>query len=138
MVKGASKNINFNCPDYVAHEIAKRGKSVARVALFLLKRVYDRVVLNNNTVNRKLLDKWFTDMDIDGDGLDNADRAYINSLTDKPVGIQYLTAITGLDKITLEESIEPFLLTHGYVKRTPRGRVLGDRKIIGVWSAEST
>ena len=72
-------------------------------------------------------------MKIDADGLDNADRAYISCLSERPTGIQNLAAMTGLDKITIEESVEPYLLTHGFVKRTPRGRIAGDREVIGVW-----
>lgn len=133
MVKGAAKNLKYDCPDYVSYEVARRGKTVARIALFLFKRVYDRIVLNNGEINPDILKQWFVEMKIDPDGLDNADRAYLNCLSDKPIGIQNLSAMTGLDKLTLEETIEPYLLTHGFVKRTPRGRVLGDRKPVGVW-----
>ena len=134
MVKGAAKNLKYDCPDYVSYEVAKRGKTVARIALFLFKRVYDRVILEGK-VTPELLDKWFEDMKIDPDGLDNADRAYISCLSDKPIGLQNLAAMTGLDRITLEETIEPYLLTHGFVKRTPRGRILGDRKPAKVWES---
>jgi len=134
IVIGAAKNLKYDCPDYVAEEIAKRGKTVARIALFLFKRVYDRITLNNGNVSPELLVEWFAEMKIDSDGLDNADRAYISCLSDKPIGLQNLSAMTGLDRITLEETIEPYLLTKGFVKRTPRGRVLGDRKALGVWS----
>jgi Holliday junction DNA helicase RuvB len=134
MVIGAAKNLKYDCPDYIAYEVARRGKTVARVALFLFKRIYDRVILENK-VTPELLAKWFAEMGIDGDGLDNADRAYLHSLSkDKPVGIQNLSAMTGLDRITLEETIEPFLLTQGFVKRTARGRILGDKKPVSVWA----
>lgn len=133
MVTGAAKNLNYKCPDYVAEAVAKRGKTVARIALFLFKRVYDRIVINSN-VTPELLDEWFAEMKIDIDGLDNADRAYIGCLAEKPIGLQNLSAITGFDRITIEESIEPYLLTQGFVKRTPRGRILGDRKALGVWN----
>ena len=134
MVVGAANNLGYNCPDYVSHEVARRGKTVARIALFLFKRVYDRIILNDKIVTPELLQGWFESMKIDADGLDNADRAYIGCLSDRPIGIQNLTAMTGMDKLTIEESVEPYLLTHGFVKRTPRGRILGDRQIVGVWN----
>lgn len=133
IVIGASKNLKYNCPDYVAKEVAKRGKTIARVALFLFKRVYDRIVLSGN-VSPELLKGWFTEMKIDSDGLDNADRAYLSCLSDKPVGLQNLSAVTGFDRITIEETIEPYLLTKGFVKRTPRGRILGDKQALGIWT----
>lgn len=134
MVLGAADNLKYNCPEYVAEEVAKRGKTIARVSLFLFKRVYDRVVLNNGKVSPQELDAWFSEMKIDIDGLDNADRAYISCLSEKPVGLQYLTAMTGMDRITLEETVEPYLLARGFVRRTPRGRMLGNKQTVGVWN----
>ncbi len=133
MVSGAAKNLKYDCPDYVSYEVAKRGKTVARIALFLFKRVYDRIILNEGKVTQELLDSWFMDMKLDPDGLDNADRAYLSCLSDRPTGLQNISAMTGLDKVTLEETIEPYLLTHGFIKRTPRGRILGDRRPKGIW-----
>ena len=133
MVKSASSNLKYDCPDYVANSVAVRGKTVARNALFLFKRVYDRIILNNG-VTPELLENWFEAMKIDADGLDNADRAYVNCLDKtRPIGLQNLSAMTGLDKITLEETIEPYLLTKGFLKRTARGRLLGDKEVINVW-----
>lgn len=134
MVMGAAGNLKYNCPEYVSHEIAQRGKAVARISLFLLKRVYDRVILNDGKVTPELLQEWFDTMKIDADGLDNADRAYISCLSERPIGIQNLSAMTGMDKLTIEESVEPYLLTQGFVQRTPRGRVAGDRQVLGVWN----
>jgi len=133
MVVGAAKNLKYDCPDYVSYEVARRGKTVARIALFLFKRIYDRIILSDTPVTPELLNEWFEGMQIDADGLDNADRAYIGCLSDRPTGIQNLSAMTGMDRVTIEESVEPYLLTHGFVKRTPRGRILGDREVIGVW-----
>uniref|UniRef100_A0A6M3KYL1 Putative RuvB domain containing protein n=1 Tax=viral metagenome TaxID=1070528 RepID=A0A6M3KYL1_9ZZZZ len=135
MVKGAAKNLKYDCPEYVSHAVARRGKTVARIALFLFKRVYDRIILNNGAVTPELLDEWFSDMKLDPDGLDNADRAYLSCLSDKPTGLQNIAAMTGLDRITLEETIEPYLLTHGFIQRTPRGRILGNKKPKGIWDA---
>jgi len=132
MVNGAAKNLRYSCPSFVSKEVAQRGKCIARVALFLFKRVYDRAILNKQ-VTPAILKQWFEDMKIDPDGLDNADRAYLNCLSTTPAGIQYLTAMTGLDRITLEEMVEPYLLNKGFVKRTPRGRVLGSREVAKVW-----
>ena len=133
MVTGAARNLKYDCPDYVSYEVARRGKTVARIALFLFKRIYDRIILNDKQVTPELLKQWFDDMEIDPDGLDNADRAYLKCLSDKPIGLQNLSAMTGLDRATLEETVEPYLLTHGFVQRTSRGRILGDRQPVEIW-----
>ena len=133
IVKGASKSLKYDCPDFLATEVAQRSKTVARVALGLFKRVYDRSAIMGKP-NEKNLKEWFASMGIDTDGLDNSDRAYLNCLSEKPVGIQYITAMTGLDRLTLEETIEPYLLHRGYVIRTPRGRMKGKKEAVNVWT----
>lgn len=133
MVENVSAGLGFVCPEYVSLSVAQRAKFVARTAILLFKRVYDRIVLNGNKVESEMVDVWFKEMGIDYIGLDNADRAYLNCLTDKPIGLQNISAMIGLDTITIQETIEPFLLTKGYIKRTSRGRILGDRKPMNVW-----
>lgn len=133
IVLGASNNLDYKCPEFVAEEVARRGKTVARITLFLFKRIYDRIVLNDFKVSPELLAEWFEEMNIDSDGLDNADRAYISCLSSRPVGLQYLCAVTGMDKVTIEDTVEPYLMHKGYVQRTPRGRVLGDNMPMGIW-----
>lgn len=133
MIYNTSNNLNFECPEYLAQAVAQRGKFVARIALFLFKRVYDRVVLTKEKITPETIDCWFASMGIDYNGLDNADRAYLSCLSDKPMGIQNLSALTGLDAVTLQETIEPYLLSKGYVKRTPRGRVKGEASGVKVW-----
>ncbi len=136
MIKNAAKNLKYDCPDYLSLEVAKRGKTVARTALFLFKRVYDRIALNNMKVTPEKLNWWFMEIGIDVDGLDNADRAYLACLSDSPIGLQNVSAVTGLDKLTIEETVEPYLLTQGFVKRTPKGRVIGDKTPLGVWEVK--
>jgi Holliday junction DNA helicase RuvB len=123
IVFGACRNINFTCPDYAQIAIAQRSKQVARNSLILLKRIYDRAILYG--LSKEKLQNWFKEMEIDEDGLDNADRAYIHCLSNNPIGIQNISAMTGLDVVTLQEVVEPYLLIRGFVRRTPRGRILG-------------
>ena len=40
-----------------------------------------------------------------------------------PVGLDTLAAAIGEDSDTIEDVYEPFLLKHGFINRTPRGRV---------------
>jgi Holliday junction DNA helicase RuvB len=127
MITNVAKRIQYICPPFLSLGVAQRGKGVARIALFLFKRIYDRIVLNNMKVTPDLLNLWFHTMGIDHFGLDTTDRAYLNALSNTPIGIQNLCAVTGMDRITIEEVVEPFLLSRGFVKRTPKGRVIGDK-----------
>ena len=58
------------------------------------------------------------------------DRRYLRCIADNygggPVGIDTLAAALSEQRDSLEDVVEPFLIQHGLVLRTPRGRVLGD------------
>ena len=40
-----------------------------------------------------------------------------------PVGLETLAASIGEDAGTIEDVYEPYLLQHGFIQRTPRGRM---------------
>ena len=44
-----------------------------------------------------------------------------------PVGLGTLSTAVGEDTATLEEVYEPYLIQHGLLQRTPRGRVATER-----------
>jgi Holliday junction DNA helicase RuvB len=68
---------------------------------------------------------------VDEAGLDEMDlnllRAIIEKFNGGPVGLSNLSAVVGEEEETLEEVVEPYLIKEGFVKRTPRGRVVMPR-----------
>ena len=132
IVKMVSKNIKYDCPDFLLEEIANRGKTVARTSILLFKRIYDRISIHEGKITKSVVASWFDDMKLDMNGLDNADRAYLSCLSNVPMGLQNISATTGIDKETITDMIEPFLLSQGYITRTARGRILSDKKI-SIW-----
>ena len=50
-------------------------------------------------------------------------RAIIEKFEGGPVGVGTIAAAVGEEADTLEEVYEPFLVQHGFLQRTPRGRV---------------
>ncbi len=111
-----------------AHEIARRSRGTPRVANRLLRRVRDFAqVRGDGTVNRQTADDTLTGMGIDALGLDALDRRYLETLIDKyeggPAGVETLGASLNEERDTLEDVVEPFLLSVGFVQRTSRGRV---------------
>ena len=66
---------------------------------------------------------------IDGMGL-NADREYLNTLFKKfkggPTGLSTLAVSLHEDEGTIEDVIEPYLLSLGFIERTPKGRIITD------------
>ena len=66
-------------------------------------------------------------MEVDRYGLDQTDRAILRMMIENfqggPVGLETLAASIGEDAGTIEDVYEPYLLQHGFIQRTPRGRV---------------
>ena len=67
-------------------------------------------------------------MAVDEKGLDELDRKILKSIVSVynggPVGIETLSLLLGEDRRTVEEVYEPYLVKIGFIKRTPRGRVV--------------
>ena len=59
------------------------------------------------------------------DGSTEVDRKYLNFLKkqDKPVGVSTISASTNIDRDTIENVVEPFLLYTQKILKTPKGRV---------------
>ena len=112
-----------------ALEIAKRSRGTPRLANRLLKRVRDFAEVEHQgiidyNVAKDALDR----LNVDSSGLDETDRNLILTIMDKfaggPVGLDTLAAAIGEDADTIEEVYEPYLIKNGFIKRTPRGRVV--------------
>ena len=69
-----------------------------------------------------------TALEIDPEGLDNLDRRILLAIAEKfnggPVGIETIAVAVSEEQDTLTDVIEPFLIQSGFLKRTPRGRML--------------
>jgi Holliday junction DNA helicase RuvB len=109
-------------------EIAKRARGTPRIANRLLRRVRDYAqVAGIKEIDLALAVKSLNDLGIDTAGLDDFDRKVLKVIIETydggPVGIESLAASLNEELDTIEESVEPFLLKAGYLKRTARGRL---------------
>ena len=74
------------------------------------------------------VDDIFNLQGIDENGLDVYDRMYLDILKDNrstPLGLKSISSLTGIAIDTIENSVEPYLVRKGFVKRTQKGRILG-------------
>lgn len=113
-----------------AFEIAKRSRGTPRIANRLLKRVRDYAdVRGNGVVTRHIADEALRREGVDGEGLNDLDRLYLQTIVEHynggPVGIEALAATLSEEKDTLVDVIEPFLLKRRLVARTAGGRKIG-------------
>jgi Holliday junction DNA helicase RuvB len=111
-----------------AREIARRSRGTPRVANRLLRRVRDFAqVKGDGVITKQIAMQALQLLDVDTFGLDDMDSRIIKTIIDKfdggPVGLNTIGAAIGEDANTIEEVYEPFLVQHGFLQRTPRGRV---------------
>jgi holliday junction DNA helicase RuvB len=76
-----------------------------------------------------LLEQAFELRGVDVHGLTKTDREYLRLLieSEEPTGGETLATTLGESMETIEQSLEPYLLREGYVRRTPRGRVATEK-----------
>lgn len=116
-------------PEESALTIARRSRGTPRIANRLLKRVRDYAdVADQSVVSVALVDHALTQLQVDEQGLDQVDRKLLTLMlrdyAGGPVGLATIAANIGEETATIEEMYEPYLLQVGYLKRTPRGRMV--------------
>jgi len=109
-------------------EIARRSRGTPRIANRLLRRIRDYAqVRADGIITRAVACDALAMLDVDDFGLDDMDARIVKTIIEKfdggPVGVQSLAAAIGEDPGTIEEVYEPYLVQHGLLHRTARGRV---------------
>lgn len=120
----------LNAPiDYEgAYQIALRSRGTPRLANRYLKRVRDYAeVRYDGRISKEVAAATLDSLEVDTLGLDNNDRNILIAIIERfgggPVGLDNLAATVGEDSGTIEDVYEPYLLQHGLIIRTPKGRV---------------
>jgi Holliday junction DNA helicase RuvB len=109
-------------------EIARRSRGTPRIANRLLRRVRDFAqVRADGRVTPEVAARAMQLLEVDQNGFDDVDRRLMLTIIDKfgggPVGLTSLAAATSEEPDAIEDIHEPFLIQHGFLERTPRGRV---------------
>ena len=129
IIRRSAAILNVPISDEAAYEIARRSRGTPRIANALLRRVRDFAqVKGNGSINIDITKLSLTALNIDQFGLDEIDNRILLTIIDKfrggPVGITTIATAIGEDAGTVEEVYEPFLIMEGFIKRTPRGRMV--------------
>jgi holliday junction DNA helicase RuvB len=111
-----------------AAELARRSRGTPRIANRLLRRARDFAEARaDGVITLEVADETMKRLEIDNLGLDEFDRKYLRAIIEKyeggPVGIDTLGAALGVERDTIEDTCEPYLLQLGFINRTPRGRL---------------
>ena len=134
IIKRTSRVLSMDINDDAAHELARRSRKTPRIANRLFKRVRDFAsVIGDGIIDLNITSSSLKRLKVDEYGLDQVDLEYLNSLITKfnggPVGIETISASIGEEVSTIEDVVEPYLLQEGFIKRTPRGRVVTEKAV---------
>ncbi|MCI7010633.1 MAG: Holliday junction branch migration DNA helicase RuvB [Prevotella sp.] len=131
ILKRSAHILQVPIDEEAALEIARRSRGTPRIANALLRRVRDFAqVKGNGRIDMTITQLSLNSLNIDQFGLDEIDNKLLLTIIDKfkggPVGVSTIATAIGEDAGTVEEVYEPFLIMEGFIKRTPRGRVVTD------------
>ena len=109
--------------------LAKRSRGTPRIANRLFKRVRDFALVKGlEEIDEEITDEALGRLKVDKLGLDETDHQFLRAIIEKfnggPVGIETIASSIGEEVSTIEDVYEPYLLQHGFIKRTARGRVV--------------
>jgi len=128
IIKHSAEILGVDIDDAAALEIARRARGTPRIANRLLRRVRDYAqVSKKEKIDLVIAEKTLDELGIDKAGLDNLDRKVLKLILDTyqggPVGAESLAASLNEETDTIVDTVEPYLLKAGYLKRTSRGRL---------------
>ena len=129
ILKRSASILKVPIDDDAAVEIARRSRGTPRIANALLRRVRDFAqVKGTGRIDTEISRVALTALNIDQYGLDEIDNKILLTIIDKfkggPVGVTTIATAIGEDAGTVEEVYEPYLIMEGFIKRTPRGRMV--------------
>lgn len=122
----ASVKLHKKIQEDSSKEIAKRSRKTPRIALRLLKRVRDfSDIKDEDSISFDTCQYALSELGIDKNGFDDMDIKLLNLLisSNKPIGLSTISAMLNEDEDTIEDVVEPFLISSGYIERTPKGRI---------------
>lgn len=129
IIRKAADKLKVLVDDGSIREIAIRARGTPRIALKLLKRVRDYAeVKGKGVIEKEIAIRALSLLEVDSVGLDTLDIRYLRAIIDKhkggPVGVETIASTIAEDIGTLEDMTEPYLMQIGFLKRTPRGRMV--------------
>ncbi|MBP3535978.1 MAG: Holliday junction branch migration DNA helicase RuvB, partial [Muribaculaceae bacterium] len=129
ILKRSARLLSVPIADEAALEIAMRSRGTPRIANALLRRVRDFAqVKGSGSIDLPIARYALEALNIDRYGLDEIDNKILTTIINKfnggPVGLSTIATAIGEDTGTIEEVYEPYLIKEGFIKRTPRGRVV--------------
>lgn len=124
ILKRSSRILKMQVGDKHIEDIANRARGIPRIANRLLRRVRDF----DDIVTSSVMEEVWGVLKIDPIGLEPLDTRVMEHIkySFRPVGINTIARAVGLDKDTLEQMVEPYLIRRKLWQIVPGGRMLTD------------
>jgi len=126
LIESNCNKLKIKMSDDAIFSLAKVSRGTPRIANGLLEWVRDyKVAKNLNVVTHGNLLDSLSLRGIDPDGSTENDRKYLNFLRKQkcPVGVNTIASSININKDTITNVIEPFLLQGNLILKTSKGRV---------------
>lgn len=143
ILRRSARILDVKIDEKSLNALAGRSRGTPRVANRLLKRVRDfSQVEGKGIIDIDITNYALDALRVDEHGLENLDREILKIIIERfnggPVGIDSIAAALGEERVTIEDSNEPFLIQGGFLHRTQKGRVAGDKayKLLGLSTEE--
>ena len=126
LISANCEKLNVNMPASVVAKLAGASRGTPRIANGLLEWIRDWYVTNNlSLVEEKDLKSALDIRNIGMDGSTKQDRLYLDFLRKykKPVGLNTIASAINVERETVVNVIEPFLIRRGLIAKTSGGRI---------------
>lgn len=131
ILKNLSIRENITITNEALYGIANRSKGVARIAVNLFNRCkeYADFIKGDGAIDLAVVESQFQLMNIDEIGLDENDYEVLTYLANqsRPIGLDALATAINIDKNTVANIIEPFLIQQHLIRRTRSGREITEQ-----------
>ncbi len=129
IIKRSAAILETEITDGAITLLSKSARGTPRIANRLLRRLRDYAsILGDGIIDEDIVEMSMERLGIDGQGLEEQDRNILRTIIEfydgGPVGAETLAISVGEAIESLVDFYEPYLIQKGYLKRTPRGRMV--------------
>jgi Holliday junction DNA helicase RuvB len=129
VIRRSAKILDIKIDDDAVTLLSSCSRGTPRVANRLLRRIRDFAqILGDGNITTAIVTDSLERLEIDRYGLEQIDRRILSVIIKKydggPVGAETLAISVSEAIDTLEDFYEPYLIQKGFLKRTPRGRMV--------------
>lgn len=123
LVEGNLATLGVKMESKAVDLLCTRSRGVPRVANNIMKRIVDlQVTQDIDIITEQQTKDFLEQMGVHKLGLTKADIDYLKSIQDNPIGIRTISSVLNEEIDTIEQTIEPYLISLGFVDKTSLGR----------------